>query len=75
MLEIVRRLPCFVNRIIARAFKEVWRDPSVHARTSYIEPDAAKSLIYVRGFMERLARKLSEKSIRPIKWKKKGGNF
>jgi len=42
------------------AFKDVWRNNVMHARGSYDEKEAIRVFNHVRGFMQRLAAKISE---------------
>jgi hypothetical protein len=42
------------------AFKDVWRNNVMHTRKSYDEKEAIRVFNHVRGFMQRLATKLSE---------------
>jgi len=42
------------------AFKDVWRNNVMHTRESYAEKEAVPVFNHVRGFMQRLAAKISE---------------
>jgi hypothetical protein len=41
-------------------FKHIWRNNAIHARRSYTTQEAELALVQVRGFMQRLATKVSE---------------
>ena len=42
------------------AFKDIWRNNVMHTRGSYDEKEAVRVFNHVRGFMQRLAAKISE---------------
>jgi hypothetical protein len=42
------------------AFKDVWRNNVMHTRSHYNDHDATHAYVHVRGFMQRLATKVSE---------------
>jgi hypothetical protein len=53
------------------SFKDTYRNNVMHSRQSYDEHRAASVLLQVRDFMERLASKIDERSIKAIRWGRK----
>jgi hypothetical protein len=53
------------------SFKDTYRNNVMHSRQSYDEHRAASVLVHVRDFMERLAFKIDERSIKAIRWGRK----
>jgi hypothetical protein len=45
-----------------RAFSHLWRNPVMHARSRYDEPQAQSAFNHVRSFMQRLAERVKEGS-------------
>jgi len=53
-----------------RAFKNLWRNRIMHSREEYDRDQAASAMVHVRGFMQGLARKISETKKVPLVWLK-----
>ena len=53
------------------AFKDVYRNHVMHTRITYQGYEAERTLIHVKGFMERLSERISEKRTSQISWKLK----